>query len=59
MAWFEGLERDNSKAYFDAHRVRGPFEDLLDDLSLEFGAEHDGPTATPRPRGAGGSAAGA
>ena len=45
MAWFEGLERDNSKAYFDAHRsafqqdVRGPFEDLLDDLSPEFGGE--------------------
>ena len=44
-AWFEGLERDNSKAYFDAHRqvfleqVRGPFEDLLDELSLEFGGE--------------------
>jgi uncharacterized protein (TIGR02453 family) len=43
--WFAGLERDNSKAYFAAHRsvfeeqVRGPFEALLDDLSLEFGGE--------------------
>jgi uncharacterized protein (TIGR02453 family) len=43
VAWFEGLERDNSKAYFDATRatflsdVREPFEDLLDGLSLEFG----------------------
>jgi uncharacterized protein (TIGR02453 family) len=43
VAWFEGLERDNSKTYFDATRatflsdVREPFEDLLDDLSLEFG----------------------
>ena len=45
VAWFQGLERDNSKAYFAAHRavfeqqVRGPFEALLDDLSLEFGGE--------------------
>lgn len=45
VAWFQGLERDNSKAYFEAHRsifeeqVRGPFEALLDDLSLEFGGE--------------------
>ena len=45
VAWFEGLERDNSKAYFAAHRsvfeeqVRGPFQALLDDLSLEFGGE--------------------
>jgi uncharacterized protein (TIGR02453 family) len=45
IAWFEGLERDNSRAYFQAHRavferdVRAPFEDLLDDLSLEFGGE--------------------
>jgi uncharacterized protein (TIGR02453 family) len=43
VAWFEGLERDNSKAYFEATRatflsdVREPFEDLLDELSLEFG----------------------
>ena len=45
VAWFQGLERDNSKAYFEATRavfleqVRGPFEDLLDDLSLEFGGK--------------------
>jgi uncharacterized protein (TIGR02453 family) len=43
VAWFEGLERDNSKAYFERTRatfladVREPFEDLLDELSLEFG----------------------
>ena len=43
VPWFEGLERGNSKAYFDATRatflsdVREPFEDLLDELSLEFG----------------------
>jgi uncharacterized protein (TIGR02453 family) len=45
VAWFEGLERDNSRAYFSATRarferdVRGPFEALLDELSLEFGGE--------------------
>jgi uncharacterized protein (TIGR02453 family) len=45
VAWFQGIERDNSKAYFDATRatflsdVREPFEDLLDELSLEFGGE--------------------
>jgi uncharacterized protein (TIGR02453 family) len=45
VAWFAGLERDNSRAYFQAHRpvferdVRGPFEALLDDLSREFGGE--------------------
>lgn len=45
VAWFEGLERDNSRAYFQAQRpvferhVRGPFEALLDDLSVEFGGE--------------------
>jgi uncharacterized protein (TIGR02453 family) len=44
-AWFEGLERDNSRAYFAATRatfedeVRGPFERLLDELSREFGGE--------------------
>jgi uncharacterized protein (TIGR02453 family) len=38
FAWFEGLERDNSKAYFTATRdfyeseVRGGLEALLDDL---------------------------
>jgi uncharacterized protein (TIGR02453 family) len=45
VAWFEGLEGDNSRAYFQAQRpvferdVRGPFEALLDDLSVEFGGE--------------------
>jgi uncharacterized protein (TIGR02453 family) len=45
LAWFEGLERDNSKAYFERTRdvfvrdVREPFEDLLDELSLEFDGE--------------------
>jgi uncharacterized protein (TIGR02453 family) len=45
VAWFEGLQRDNSKAYFERTRrvfmeqVRGPFEDLLDELSVEFGGE--------------------
>jgi uncharacterized protein (TIGR02453 family) len=45
LAWFAGLERDNSKAYFERTRpvflaeVREPFEDLLDELSLEFGGE--------------------
>jgi uncharacterized protein (TIGR02453 family) len=43
FAWFEGLERDNSRAYFAATRaryeteVRGALEDLLDELSAEFG----------------------
>jgi uncharacterized protein (DUF2461 family) len=47
VAWFEGLERDNSKAYFERTRatflaeVREPFEDLLDELSLEFGGRPD------------------
>ena len=41
--WFDGLERDNSKAYFTATRdryeddVRGGFEELLHELSTEFG----------------------
>jgi uncharacterized protein (TIGR02453 family) len=45
VAWFEGLERDNSREYFKATRrtfdaeVRGPFELLLADLSHEFGGE--------------------
>jgi uncharacterized protein (TIGR02453 family) len=43
FAWFAGLERDNSKAYFTATReryerdVRGGLEDLLDELAGEFG----------------------
>jgi uncharacterized protein (TIGR02453 family) len=45
FAWFAGLERDNTKAYFTATReryeleVRGPLEALLDELSGVFGGE--------------------
>jgi uncharacterized protein (TIGR02453 family) len=45
FAWFEGLERDNSRAYFEATRerferdVRGGLQALLDELSGEFGGE--------------------
>jgi uncharacterized protein (TIGR02453 family) len=45
VAWFEGLERDNSRAYFHATRptyeeqVREPLEDLLDELAGEIGGE--------------------
>jgi uncharacterized protein (TIGR02453 family) len=41
--WFAGLEADNSKAFFDAHRptyedaVRGPLEAMLDELAAELG----------------------
>jgi uncharacterized protein (TIGR02453 family) len=40
--WFEGLEADNSKAYFTAHRetydlaVRGTLEAMLDELAEEL-----------------------
>jgi uncharacterized protein (TIGR02453 family) len=43
FAWFAGLEADNSKAYFTAHRetyenaVRGPLEALLEELADELG----------------------
>jgi uncharacterized protein (TIGR02453 family) len=43
LTFYAGLERDNSKAYFDAHRdqyeeaVREPLELLVADLSREFG----------------------
>jgi uncharacterized protein (TIGR02453 family) len=43
--WFEGLEADNSKEYFTAHReffedaVRGQMEALLSELSDRFGGE--------------------
>jgi uncharacterized protein (TIGR02453 family) len=43
FAWFAGLERDNSKAYFTATReryetgVRGGLEAMLEELSGEFG----------------------
>jgi uncharacterized protein (TIGR02453 family) len=45
VGWFEGLERDNSKRYVDATRatlegeVRGPFEEMLAELSGEFGGD--------------------
>jgi uncharacterized protein (TIGR02453 family) len=45
FAWFEGLERENTKAYFTATRdlyereVRGALEALLDELSETFGGE--------------------
>lgn len=43
FAWFDGLERDNTKAYFTATRdhyeaeVRGGLEALLDELAETFG----------------------
>src|SRR5580704_4563667 len=43
--WFQGLEADNSKEYFTAHRdvfeesVRGQMEALLDELAGKFGGE--------------------
>jgi uncharacterized protein (TIGR02453 family) len=43
--WFEGLERDNSRAYFDATReryeseVRGQVEAMLEELRRVFGGE--------------------
>lgn len=43
IPWFEGLERDNSKAYFEATRatwqtaVRDPLALLLEELAGEFG----------------------
>ncbi len=43
IAWFEGLEQDNSKAYFDAHRqqweqhVREPLQAMLHDLAQQYG----------------------
>jgi uncharacterized protein (TIGR02453 family) len=45
FAWFAGLERDNSKAYFTATRerydadVRGAMVAMLDELSETFGGE--------------------
>jgi uncharacterized protein (TIGR02453 family) len=45
FAWFAGLERDNSRAYFAASRdrfereVRGGVEALLEELGAEFGGE--------------------
>jgi uncharacterized protein (TIGR02453 family) len=43
FAWFEGLEADNSRAYFAAHRdtfersVREPLEELLETFADELG----------------------
>jgi uncharacterized protein (TIGR02453 family) len=43
LDFFEGLEQDNSKAYWSAHRqiydeaVLGPMIELTEDLSAEFG----------------------
>lgn len=43
--WFTGLEADNSKAYFSAHRavydeaIRGQMEALLSELTETFGGE--------------------
>jgi uncharacterized protein (TIGR02453 family) len=43
FAWFAGLEADNSRAWFAAHRdtydaaVRGPLEDLLEHMADELG----------------------
>jgi uncharacterized protein (TIGR02453 family) len=45
VAWFEGLERDNSRGDFQATRatyedeVREPLQRMLRDLSLEFGGD--------------------
>ena len=45
FAWFAGLERDNSKAYFTANReryetdVRGGLQTMLEELSQAFGGE--------------------
>lgn len=44
LEFFEGLEADNSKAYWQDHRatydadVRGPMDELLAELAPEFGA---------------------
>ena len=43
LGFFEGLERDNSKAYWTAHRavydesVLGPMTELTDELAADFG----------------------
>ena len=45
FAWFDGLERDNTKAYFTEHRatfdahVRGALEAMLTELAGELGGE--------------------
>lgn len=46
IAWFEGLEQDNSRAYFAATRqvyeecVKAPLLALLDEVAAEFGTAH-------------------
>ena len=43
VEFFEGLQADNTKAYWSAHKevyeasVRGPMTELLDELSGKFG----------------------
>ncbi len=43
IAFYEGLEADNSRGYWQAHRptydgaVRGPMQEMLDELAPEFG----------------------
>lgn len=43
QVWFQGLEADNSKTYFTAHRdifeeaIRGQMEAMFDELSTTFG----------------------
>src|ERR1700674_5619562 len=45
LQFFHGLKRDNSKAYFEAHRsvyeeqVRQPMEELLSQLEPDLGAD--------------------
>jgi uncharacterized protein (TIGR02453 family) len=45
FAWFTGLEADNTKRWFDAHRetyeiaVRGGFEAMMDELAADLGGE--------------------
>src|SRR4029453_18526069 len=43
IAFYEGLEADNSRSYWQAHRqtydeaVRGPMHEMLEELAPEFG----------------------
>ncbi len=53
IEFFEGLEVDNSRSYFQANKktydekVKRPMEELLDELGKEFGeARSSGRTAT-------------
>ena len=49
LEFYEGLEADNSKTYWTAHKavyeeqVRAPMEALLDELEPEFGPGRDLP----------------